>query len=75
MARTGFEAALEKRNAVKLAESDGQDADSLDVRKALMEKVHAGEITLIQAQDELKKIKRNAKKNGMITRQQAFSRG
>ncbi|MDN0096217.1 hypothetical protein [Yersinia rohdei] len=75
MGRTGFEAVLEKRNAVKQAESGGLVADSLDVRKALMEKVHTGEITLIQAQDELKKIKRNAKKNGMITRQQAFNRG
>ncbi|EKN3949104.1 hypothetical protein DVP60_20930 [Yersinia enterocolitica] len=75
MGRSKFDAALEKRDAVKNAEADGLVADSMDVRKALMERVHAGEITLSQAQDELKRIKRNAKKNGLVTRHQAFSRG
>lgn len=73
--RTRFEAAIDKRNAVKDAEAYGQVADSLDVRKALMERVHSGEITLAQAQAELKKIKSGAKKAGKITRAQAFSRG
>ncbi len=42
---------------------------------ALMSRVHSGEITLEQAQSELKKIKRGAKTAGMVTRSQAFSRG
>jgi hypothetical protein len=67
--------AAEKRNALNQAEAGGQVADSMEVRKALMERVHSGEITLEQAQTELKKIKRGAKKSGMITRSQAFRDG
>lgn len=73
--RTRFEASIEKTQAMKEAEQAGQVADSMDVRLALMERVHSGEITLAQAQAELKKIKAGAKKRGMITRSQAFSRG
>lgn len=75
MSRTAFDAAREKRDAVKEAERRGQVADSMDVRKALMERFHSGEITLEQAQAELKKIKRGAKAAGQLTRAQAFSRG
>lgn len=64
-----------KRNAVNQAEKDGVVADSIEVRMALMEQVHSGERTLESVQAELKKIKRGAKKNGQVTRQQAFSRG
>lgn len=73
--RTRFEAAMDKINAVETAEEKGLIADSQEVRLALMEKVHSGEITLQAAQDQLKKIKRDAKKQGLITRQQAFSQG
>lgn len=73
--RTAFEASMDKRDAVKAAEASGQVADSMNVRLALMERVHKGEITLEQAQAELKKIKASAKKRGMVTRSQAFSRG
>lgn len=75
MTRDGFTAAREKREAVKSAEASGQVADSMDVRLAIMQRFHDGEITLEQAQDEIKRIKRNAKKNGQVTRAQAFSRG
>ncbi len=75
MARTRFDAGLEKRQAVKDAEVNGQVADSVEVRKALMERVHSGEISLEYAQKELARIKRDAKKKGLITREQAFSRG
>lgn len=75
MSRTRFEAAMDKRAALKSAEASGQVADSMDVRLALMERVHAGEITLEQAQAELKKIKSGAKAKGLVTRAQAFSRG
>ncbi len=62
----------EQRDALKKAEADGRVADSLDVRMAIMERVNKGEITLEAAQIEIAKIKRNAKKNGMVTRNQAF---
>lgn len=75
MSRDRFTAAREKRDAVKSAEAVGQVADSMDVRKALMERVYSGEITLEHAQAELKKIKRGAKAAGQVTRAQAYSRG
>ena len=61
-----------KVQAVKTAEAQGNVADSMAVRLALMEKVRAGEITLEQAQAELKRIKRNASKNGMTTRDRVY---
>jgi hypothetical protein len=73
--RTRWEAQFDKRRALEKAESSGQIADSLDYRTKLMERVHAGEITPDQAQAELKAVKRSAKKNGLLTRSQAFSRG
>lgn len=74
-ARTRFEAAMDKRQALKDAEAAGQVADSMDVRMALMARVKSGEITLAQAQAELKKIKSSAKRAGLLTREQAFARG
>jgi hypothetical protein len=73
--RTRFEASMDKRRALHAAEKDGQVADSMEVRMELVKRMNAGELTLAQVQDELKKIKRNAKKNGLVTRSQAFSRG
>ena len=75
MSRTRFEASLAKRAAVNRGEADGIIADSTEIRLQLMKRVHAGEITLAEAQAQLKKIKSAAKKNGMLTRAQAFSRG
>ena len=75
MSRTRFMASIEKRNAVKDAEAAGTIADNMAVRIALMDRVNCGEITLAQAQAELQKIKRGAKRAGKITRAQAFSRG
>ena len=73
--RTRFEAAIEKNRALKAAEDAGEVADSHTVRLAIMARVRSGDITLVQAQAELKKIKANAKSIGKITRSQAFSRG
>lgn len=75
MSRTRFEASIDKRDALNAAEKAGEVADSMDVRRALMERVHTGEITLQQAQADLKKIKSGAKKAGKLTREQAFARG
>jgi len=75
MSRSRVEARFDKFNNVKKCEAEGIIADSTDVRMALMEQVRSGEKTLQEVQSELKKIKRNAKKNGMITKNQAFIRG
>jgi hypothetical protein len=58
--------------AQKKAEGEGRVADSMDVRLALIARMNAGELTLDQVQDELKRIKRGAKKSGQITRAQAY---
>ncbi len=60
------------RNAVERAEAEGIVADSSEVRLALMKQVTSGERSLESIQEELKKIKRSAKKKGKITRNQAF---
>jgi hypothetical protein len=73
--RTRFEAAIEKKRALNAAEAAGEVADSHAVRLAIMARVRSGEITLAQAQSELKKIQAKAQSIGLITRQQAFSRG
>lgn len=52
----------------KDAEANAMVADSMDVRLRLMERVHAGEISLEQAQLELKKIKKEANSKGMYKR-------
>jgi len=75
MSRTRFEASLDKKRNMKECEEAGIVADSEDVRLALMKKVWLGKCTLEEVQAELKAIKRNAKKNGLITRTQAFNRG
>lgn len=62
----------DRRDHQKQREAEGAVADSMDVRLALMARVHAGEITLVEAQSQLKRIKSSAKKNGQITRNQAF---
>ena len=54
------------------AETAGRVADSMEVRMELVRKMHAGEMTLEEVQAELKRIKRSAKKNGQITRDQAY---
>ena len=62
----------EQRQALKRAEQARRVADSIEVRRALMAGVHSGELTLAEAQKELRRIKRAAKKNGMVTRGQAY---
>jgi len=75
MSRDRYQAAIEKRANVVQCEAKGEVADSLEVRLALIAKARSGECTLEEVQAELKKIKRNAKKNGKITRNQAFTKG
>jgi len=73
--RDKLQASLDKRANVNKLEADGLISDSFEVRMSLMEKVRSGEITLEDAQRRLKNIKRNGKKSGKITRNQAFNRG
>ena len=61
-----------RREALRRAETRGEVADSMEVRKALVARVRSGEITLEQAQAELARIKRGAKKAGKVTRDQAL---
>jgi hypothetical protein len=61
-----------QRDALNKAEEQGRIADSMEVRTALVAKMDSGEMTLEEVQAELKKIKRNAKKNGLVTRSQAY---
>ena len=66
---------IERRERLAMqreAEAAGRVADSMEVRRALLQRVNAGEISLEQAQAELARIKRRAKANGQITRNQAF---
>lgn len=64
---------LEKKNLMQDAEAEGRVADSIEYRKTLMLRVTNGEITLEHAQAELAKVKRDAKNNGKITRNQAYN--
>ncbi|MEN2672621.1 hypothetical protein [Herbaspirillum huttiense] len=73
--RTAFEAVINKRRAVNEADKNGHVADSMEVRKALMARVHSGEITLQEAQKQLKKIQNGAKSKGLMTRAQAYNEG
>jgi hypothetical protein len=68
-----FWKAAERKDALKSAEASGQVADSMEVRKGLVERFERGDITFEQMQAELAAIKRNAKKNGQITRDQAYT--
>jgi len=63
----------QKKLQLKRAEADGLVSDSMDVRKALLERMHAGELTLDEVKSELARVKRNGRKSGLITRAQAYS--
>jgi hypothetical protein len=68
----GFWKIQAQKDALRQAETEGRVADNLDYHKGLMQRVHNGEITLEQAQVELKAVKRNASRNGHVTRSQAW---
>ena len=57
----------ERRRATEARMNDPKTADNIDVRKELLERVKRGEMTLEEAQAELAKIKRDAKRNGIPT--------
>lgn len=55
-------------------QASGVIADSDAVRVSLIERMHAGEMTLEQVQAELKRIQREAKKAGRPVRADYFKR-
>jgi hypothetical protein len=72
--RDRFQADRDKRRAVLAAEAAGEVADSHAVRIAIVERMNRGEITLEQAQAELRAIKRGARRAGKVTRAQVWRR-
>lgn len=73
--RTRDEALRDKRAAVRAADASGDAADSMAVRMAIVARMNAGEITLEDAQAELKRIKAGASKVGKTTRSRAWRDG
>lgn len=61
-----------KRKAVADAEAAGQVADSMEARKSLIALARLEDWTLERLQSELKSLKWNAKKNGLLTREQVY---
>jgi exonuclease VII small subunit len=73
--RDRWQADQDKRTAVNAAEAAGEVADSMAVRLEIVGRMNRGEITLEQAQAELKRIKRGAKAAGKTTRARAWRNG
>jgi hypothetical protein len=72
--RSATEARLDRREALKRGEEAGEVADSMDVRRGLIRRMEAGELTLDEVQRELKRIKRAGKAAGKLTRDQVWRR-
>lgn len=70
--RDWYDRRLDKRVALQIAEEQGLVADSTEFRQALVAKLESGEMTIEQVQEELRKVKREAKKNGKKTREQIW---
>lgn len=64
--------AIKRRRYVADREAENAVADNMDVRMDIVRRIHAGEITLAQGQAELRRIQRNAQRDGKITRDQAW---
>lgn len=70
--RDWYDRRTDKRVALQIAEEQGIVADSSALRASLVAKIHAGEMSIEQVQAELRKVKREAKKNGLKTRDQIW---
>lgn len=57
---------------VRSQESEGNVADSMDVRLAIVARIKSGEMSLQEGQAELRRIQRKARQAGLITRAQAY---
>ncbi|WP_122408966.1 hypothetical protein [Pseudomonas viridiflava] len=70
--RDWYDRRVDKRVALQIAEEQGLVADSTAYRQSLVLKMKSGEYTQEQALSELLKVKRDAKKNGLKTRDQVW---
>ncbi|RML58313.1 hypothetical protein ALQ93_00354 [Pseudomonas syringae pv. pisi] len=70
--RDWYDRRVDKRVALQIAEEQGLVADSTAYRQWLVLKMKSGEYTQEQALSELRKVKREAKKNGLKTRDQVW---
>ncbi len=70
--RDWYDRRMDKRVALQIAEEQGIVADSSEFRASPGAKIHSGEMTIDQVQAELRKVKREAKKNGLKTREQIW---
>ncbi|WP_122499978.1 hypothetical protein [Pseudomonas viridiflava] len=70
--RDWYDRRVDKRVALQIAEEQGLVADSMAYRQSLVLKMKSGEYTQEQALSELRKVKRDAKKNGLKTRDQVW---
>lgn len=70
--RDWYDRRLDKRVALKIAEEQDLVADSTALRMELVAKMKSGELTQQEALEVLRKVKRDAKKNGKKTRSQIW---
>ncbi|RRW54380.1 hypothetical protein [Pseudomonas moraviensis] len=70
--RDWYDRRMDKRVALQIAEEQGIVADSSELRASLVAKIQSGEMTIEKVQAELRKVKREAKKNGLKTREQIW---
>ena len=70
--RDWYDRRIDKRVALQIAEEQGIVADSTSYRSDLVERITSGAITLREGQEELRKVIRDAKKNGKKTRSQIW---
>ncbi len=61
-----------QNSALQKAEAEGLVADSMKIRLDLIDRLKRGDLDVDEVRVELKKIKRNAKKNGLKTREQIY---
>lgn len=70
--RDWYDRRTDKRVALQIAEEQGIVADSTELRESLVAKMNSGDMTLLEVLEELRKVKREAKKNGLKTRDQIW---
>lgn len=70
-----FERAMDRRRNLREEEAVGNVADSLEYRMSLMEKVRNREISLEEAQRQLRETQKTAEKQGKLTRDKAYRNG
>lgn len=70
--RDWYDRRIDKGVTLQIAEEQGIVADSTEFRLSLVAKLKSGELTIEQAQAQLRTVKRDARKNGKKTRSQIW---